>query len=163
MPITSSDLQYRLSGGASNADPNASLGGAMSSQSMPGGFFDSVNSAEAAAGDTEYRCCYVRNNHGTLTLQNPILFLPTNTAGNDISVGWGTSAVDGVEQTIADENTAPTGITFTQAATKGAGLVLGVDLAPGESKAIWVRRVIAAASAGASKSYAFRVEGDTAP
>lgn len=162
MPIVSTDIQYRLTGGASNADPNASLGGAMSSQAMPANLFDSVSSGEATAGDTEYRCVTVRNNHPTLTLQAPVLFLPTNTTGNRISVGWGTAAIDANEQTVADENTAPVGVTFTQAANKAGGLPLGVNLAPGQGKKIWVRRAVAAATAGASDSYAFRVEGDTA-
>ena len=51
------DLEYRLSGGAANSDPILSIGGAMSSVEVTGStLFDTVSSAEAAAGDTEYRC-----------------------------------------------------------------------------------------------------------
>lgn len=34
MAITSTDLQFRLSGGSANSDPDASLGGAISSTAL---------------------------------------------------------------------------------------------------------------------------------
>ena len=61
MPIISTDIQYRLSGGSGNTDVNASLGGVKSSTSVGTGLhnlFDVVSSAEASSGDTEYRCVY---------------------------------------------------------------------------------------------------------
>ena len=59
MPIVSADIKYRLSGGASNSDQNASLGGVKSSNEASASLFDNVSSAEAVSGDTEYRCFYV--------------------------------------------------------------------------------------------------------
>lgn len=161
MPIASSDIQYRLSGGASNTLASASLGGAKSSTTVPSGLFDDVTSAESAAGDTEYRCFYVHNAHATLALQNAVVWISSNTTGSRIAIGLGSSAINGTEQTVADEQTAPTSVSFSQPSTKGAGLSIG-SIPAGQHKAIWVRRTIAAASSASNDSYTLRVEGDTA-
>jgi hypothetical protein len=161
MPIVQADIQYRLSGGAANASAAASIGGAKSSNAVPAAMFDDVNSTESAAGDTEYRCFYVHNNHGSLALQNAVVWLTANTTGNRISIGIGSSALNGTEQTVADEGTAPSGVSFTQPATKGAGISLG-SIPAGQHRAVWVRRVIAAATGASNDTYNIRVEGDTA-
>lgn len=164
MPIVATDIKYRLSGGAANTDPAASLGGAASTTDAGSTIFDNVSSAEAAAGDTEYRCVYVRNNHGALTLTSPKVWIQANTPSGDtaIEISLGTSAVNGTEQTVADENTAPVGTLFSAAANEGAGLPLG-DLAPGATKAVWIKRIINAAAAAANDSFTLRVKGDTLP
>lgn len=163
MPILASDLKYRLSGGAANTDPNASLGGAKSSTDVPLNLFDDVSSAEASAGDTEYRCVYIHNNHGSLPLQNAVVWVQSQTPSTDTSVaiGVGSSATNGVEQTVANENTAPASVTFASPSTKVAGLVLG-NIPAGQHKAIWVRRDVAAsAQAYNNDTFTLRVEGDT--
>lgn len=162
MPITSSEIQYRLSGGAANGNANASLGGAKSSVAAPFNLFDDVSGTESAAGDVEYRCVYVHNNNGSLTLQNAVIWIQANTTGNRIAIAVGSSAVNGAEQTVANEDTAPTGgVTFSQPATKGAGLALG-NIPPGQHRAVWVRRTVAALTPAATDTYTLRVEGDTA-
>lgn len=161
MPITSSDLQLRLSGGAANSNPHASLGGAKSSEAVPLGLFDTVSSAESEAGDIEYRCIYVHNNHGSLTLQDAVIWIDTNTTGNRIAIGLGTSAVNATEQTVANEDTAPSGVTFSQPANKGAGIALG-NIPAGQHRAVWIRRTILAATSASNDTYNLRVEGDTA-
>lgn len=164
MPIIASDIKYRLSGGAANTDPNLSLGGIISSTDAAASIFDNVSSAEALAGDTEYRCVYIKNNHGSLTLLAPKVWLQSNTPSGDTAaeISLGTSAVSGTEQTIADENTSPSGTTFVTAANEAAGLALG-DLAPGATKAIWIKRIVSAAAAAASDGFTVRVKGDTLP
>lgn len=161
MPIISTDIQYRLSGGAANANALASLGGAKSSNVVPAGLFDDVSSTESAVGDTEYRCIYVHNNHGSLVMQNAVIYIQANTTGNRIAIGAGTAAINGTEQTVADEGTAPSGVTFTQPSTKGAAIALG-NIPAGQHKAVWVRRTIAAASGASNDTYNLRVECDTA-
>lgn len=161
MPITSTDIQYRLSGGAANSNANASLGSAKSSVAVPSNLFDDVTSSESSAGDTEYRCFYVHNAHATLTMLNAVLWITANTTGNRIAVGVGTSAINGTEQTVADENTAPSGVTFSQPTTKGTALALG-SIPPGQSKAAWLRRTVGAAAAASNDTYTTRVECDTA-
>ena len=146
MPIISTDIVYRLSGGASNTDVNASLGGAKSSTSVGTGLhnlFDVVGSAEATAGDTEYRCVYVHNNHGTLTMQSAKIWISSNTPSTDTSVeiALGSSAVNGTETSVANENTAPSGPTFSAPASEGAALSIG-DIPAGQHKAVWIKRIV---------------------
>lgn len=168
MPIASTDLIRRLSGGGTNTDPNLSLGGAISSTAMANAslhnLFDQVSSAETSAGDVEYRCIYVLNNHATLTLQNAVAWVSTNTpdANTTIDIGIGAAAAGTAETAVANESTAPTGVTFSAPSTKGTGLTVG-NIGPASYKAIWVRRTITAgAAANNSDSAIFRVEGDSA-
>jgi hypothetical protein len=168
MPIVAADIIERLSGGSGNTDVNASLGGAKSSTALTDNathnLWDVVSSAESSAGDTEYRCIYVHNNHGSLTLQSAKVWISTNTPSADtaIRIALGTSAVNGTEQTIANESTAPTGVTWSTAANEGAALSIG-NIPAGQHKAIWIERVIsAAASAANDDSYVLSYAGDTA-
>lgn len=164
MPITSGNIEYRLSGGASNADPLLSLGGVKSSQLMGSNLFDNVSGAEAAAGDTEYRCIYVHNAHATLTLVGAVLWLTANaTQADGIDIGLEPGAVNATAQAaVANENTPPSGVSFSRPSTKGTGLVIG-DIPAGQHKAFWIRRDINAGAAAANDGTTFRVEGDTAP
>jgi hypothetical protein len=164
MSIQSTDIVLRLSGGASNTAALASLGGAKSSTAAPAGIFDDVGGAESSAGDTEYRCVYVHNAHASLTLQNAVAYLASNTPSNDTAaaIGLGTSAVNGTEQTVPDEGTAPAGVTFVAAATQGAGIALG-DIPALQHRAVWLRRVVnAGAAAYNGDGFTMNVVGDTA-
>lgn len=163
MAIVSTDIQYRLSGGASNSDPALSLGGVKSSTAASN-YFDDVSSSEAGTGDTEYRCIYVHNNHGTLSLIGAKVFIQTNTPSSDtdVAIGLGSSAINGTEQTVADESTAPAGVSFSAPTTFAGGLAIG-DLAAGAHKAVWVRRTVNAGAAAYSDSFTLRVQGDTNP
>lgn len=155
MAIISTDIKRYLSGGAGNSDPNASLGGAISVTELVSGtlhgLFDIVASAEASAGDTEYRCYYVKNTHGTLTALSAKVWVQTESPSGDTDeeIGLGTSAINGVEQTVANEQTAPAGVTFSQANGEGNALVIG-DIPPGQHKAIWVKRTVSPGAAAAN-------------
>ena len=69
MSVLQSDIKFYLTGavsdGAVQADPNASLGGYRSASEITSGalnnLFDNISSAEASAGDTNYRCICVKN------------------------------------------------------------------------------------------------------
>ena len=161
MPIITTEIVYRLSGGAANASALASIGGAKSANVVTAGLFDDVTSAESSAGDIEYRCFYVHNANATLAMQNAVVYIQANTTGNRIAIGVGTSAVNAAETAVADENTAPAGVTFSQPATKGAGLALG-NIPAGQHRAVWVRRTIGAATSASNDTYTLRVECDTA-
>lgn len=163
MPIIASEIQYRLSGGAANADPMLSLGGIISATAAPAGLFDTIVGAESAAGDVEYRCIYVRNGNATLAMQTAALFIQANTASADtqVAVGLGTSAVNVAEQTIANESTAPVGVTFSEPTTLAAGIALG-SIPAGQFRAVWLRRTINVAAAASNDTYNLRVTCDTA-
>jgi hypothetical protein len=161
MPIVSGEILFRLSGGAANSNPDASLGGAKSSVAMPSGLFDTVSGAESAAGDVEYRCFYVHNSNASLVMQGAKVWIQANTAGSEIAIGVGSAAINAVEQTVANESTAPSAVTFSQPANLAAGLALG-DIPAGQHKAVWVRRTIAASAAASAKTYQLAVGCDTA-
>lgn len=164
MPIAGSDLIYRLSGGAANTDPLASLGGAKSSTAAGSSIFDNVLSSEGSAGDVEYRCVYIHNNHGTLTALSGKVWVQSNTPSADttIDIGLGTSAVNGTEQTVADENTAPSGVTFSAPANFAAGISVA-DIPAGQHKALWIRRTVTAGAAAAADGFTLRFQCDTLP
>lgn len=165
MAIAASDIKFYLSGGAGNSDPDASLGGAISTTAITdatlNNLFDDVSGDEALAGDTEYRGFYVKNDHGALTWSNVVAWIQTNTPGAD-TVEIAIEAAKGSPcQTIADESTAPTGPSFSAPANKGAGLSLGALLAA-DVYMIWVKRIVGAAcGAYNTNSFILKVEGDS--
>jgi hypothetical protein len=168
MAILNTDIQFRLSGGASNAVPDASLGGVKSSVSIVDAtihnLFDVVSSAEALAGDVEYRCFYLHNAHATLTLQASKIWIQTNTPDTTTSadIGLAAAAVNATETAVANESTAPASVTFSNPVNEAGALTIG-DIPAGQHKAIWVRRTINASSpAFNSDSVVIRVKGDTA-
>jgi len=164
-------LELRLSGGASNTSPSAALGGARSTVSggvvpttlTANSLFDDVTGAEEQAGDVEYRCVYVYN-AGDVDAQVVTVWISANTTDPDTqsAIGLGTSAISGTEQTIANENTAPSGVSFSEPATEGAGLSVGT-LAAGAHKALWWRRTINAGAGASVDSTTLAGSYDTAP
>lgn len=153
MPLASADFVTRLSGGAANAVGNASLGGIKSATVAPTAvdtLFDQSSSAEALAGDVEYRCVYLHNGNASSEMLSTVVWISANTplAGSSLAIGVGSAAVNGTEQTILDETVAPTGVTFTEPATQATGLALG-NIPFGQHKAVWLRRTLAV-STGAS-------------
>ncbi len=171
MPIATTDIQYRLSGGGANADPNLSLGGVMSSTAWAGGalhdLFDQISGAENSNSTVDYRCIYIRNGHGTLQWQTVLAWMAAEVAGGaDVAIGLdpavaGDGSTTGVATTIANETTAPSGVTFTSPATKAAGLSLG-NLNAGLGRAIWIRRTATNSAAQDADGFTLRTEGDTA-
>ena len=85
MLTTASNISFVLSGGASNINPNNSLGGDPSSTSINGGLlnnlFDDVASYESENGNEDYRCIYVFND-GETTVWDMKLWADSITEGN---------------------------------------------------------------------------------
>lgn len=146
MSILSGDIKFYLTGGAANTDPNLSLGGAVSATQVSGalhGLFDAVSPEEATAGDMEYRAIEVKNTNPADTLYAASLYISGETTSVDSQVLVG---LDATTQSVANESTAPAGVTFSAPTTKATGIALG-DIAPGASKRIWLKRVITAGAA----------------
>lgn len=165
MPITSTDIQYRLSGGAANSNPLTSLGGVKSSVQVGSNFFDDVPSAEAAAGSVEYRCFYIHNAHATESYLDPCkVWISANTpsATTNIEIGLGTSGLNATEQTVASETTAPVGVAFSSPASFAAGLSLGT-IPAGQHYAIWVKRTVNAGTSAVVDTATLSVQGDINP
>lgn len=160
MPVVAGDVKLRFSGGASNAVPGSSLGGVMSSvgvtPSTLENLFDNVTPAEATAGDNEYRCIYVYNSNTTDTLNAVKVWIDPNTpaTGSNIQIGLdpagiGNGSSTGVAATIANESTAPAGVTFSDVNAEGAALDVG-NLGPLQGIAVWFKRIITAGAVGYS-------------
>jgi hypothetical protein len=159
------DPRWRLSGGAGNADPDASLGGVMSATEVgagPGNLFDDATGDETAAGDTEYRGVYVYN-AGDVDLQNAVAWIVDEAgAGADIELAVADEAVGATMETIANENTAPAGPAFQEAPNKAGGIALGT-IPAASRRGVWIKRAIAPGTpADNAAGFTLRVEGDSA-
>jgi hypothetical protein len=174
MAIAPSDIVFRLSvvaaaGDTTSSTPAASLGDQVSTSVITtatlNNLFDDVSGAEAAAGDVEYRCFFVLNNHATLTLIAATAKLASQTAGGGtIDFGLDPAAVSakglGSAQaaTIANESAAPAGVSFNT-----TDQLIG-DMAPGQVKAIWLRRTVTAGAGALNPDgVIMNVTGDTLP
>jgi hypothetical protein len=173
MPILASEIKFYLTGGATNTDPNASLGGVISSSEIPSGelnnIFDDVTGDESAVGDTEYRCIAVKNTNVSLTLKASKIWILSNTTSpnDEVEIGVETPVGDAV-QTVANEGTSPTGITFAKPTDKANGFDLTGEgnnvgeIGPGKWVAIWIKRVVqAGAAAKDNNTFELQVEGDS--
>ncbi len=172
--IESTDIKIYLSGGSENTDPNASLGGAISDTPMADNelhnLFAKVSASEAAAGSEKYRGVYVKNENGdTLTLEDAIAFIESQTTSGDtsIEISVATEDADATIQTIGNEDTAPTGQTEWVSATGvGEGQDVGDDadnkLDDGSYRGLWVKRIVQeGASAHGNDSASLGTRGET--
>lgn len=164
MPITSSEVQFRLSGGASNTDTNASLGGVISSTEWTSTLFDNVSAAESLAGSVEYRCIYVANTNTSLDMIDAKVWIQDNTPSTttSIAIGAGSSAVGETEQTVVNESTAPTAVSFTEPVDAAGAISLGTI--PAQShKAVWLRRTVNANTVAITDTFTLQVRCETNP
>lgn len=90
MPILPGNITYLYSGGATNNNPNLSLGGEPSIYSVNNNtLFDNVTSSQATTGSTDYRCLYISNDSATDSLYNSEIFILYDPSGGaDIEIGF---------------------------------------------------------------------------
>lgn len=172
MPIVEADLIHRLSGGSTNGDPNLSLGGAISTD--PAGVIvsdqdnndmDDITSTEAANGIVIYHGYYYSNEVPTnLTWIAPVFWIQSQTSSGDTQVFIAIAdELKNVEiETIFDEETAPSGPSFTQPANKEAGIAI-LDLNQNDFRGHWVQYFVSAGAISLVDQYTIRAEGDTLP
>jgi len=102
-----------------------------------------VAAAEAGTGETIYRCFYLYNASSSGVLGSLKLFLLLDTySRSDIHIGVDPIGIAGEAVTIADQYTAPVGVSFSQP-TEESPLVVG-DIEGSEWIPIWIRRTIPA-------------------
>jgi hypothetical protein len=174
MSVLQTDIKFHGSG-ANN------LGGTINPTEIATGalhtLFDAVRAAEALTGMTDYRCIYVQNANTTSdTLEAPIIWIQAQPAnpGVSVEIGVGAAAFNNPEATLpgGNENTAPAGVVFTAPADATNGLKFMMadqagptgegQLAPNDYKAIWIKRVVAPATAAmASDQFTLTVLGET--
>lgn len=158
MVVVEREIRCYLSGGATNSNQHAALGGVISTHDdipteVLGNLFSDVSAAEATAGSVKYRCYYVKNT-GVDTWFSVDVWVQTDTpsAGTEIDIGLdpagaGNGVSTGVATTVANETTAPGGVVFTHP-TSSPGVSIG-DLTAGQCAAVWLRRTVTAGATAA--------------
>jgi hypothetical protein len=162
------NLEVHLSGGTGNTDKNAALGGARSTAGggvvptalTANSLFDDVSGAEEAAGDIEYRCVYIRNTGDQTAESSKVWLTDTADADTTIAIALAGEGLNATAETVANENTAPVGETFSTPTTEGAGLSLG-NIPASQHYAIWIRRTVAAGAGASNDSFTLSVSYDT--
>jgi len=193
MSVTANDLKLYLTGadsdGGVQSDADASVGKYRSSSEITSGelnnLFDDVGSAEASAGDTEYRCFCIKNEAAETLYNVKVWLYSENDPNSDQAISYAVEVpetanlTNGDAQSVGDESSAPTvnttdhngvgsGISDWDAGTTketGQGVDQGAHdahLDTGELIFIWVKRVISSSSqAQSNMSFTIRLEGDT--
>ena len=134
-------IEYFLTGGGANADPDASLGGTTSSVNLSGtalnNLFDNVIPTDISGGDDVTYRAFVIKNTGDATAKHVEFFFTDTTNAESILAAW-FDVTDAVS--VVDGDTAPAGASWTQPLI-GAKMSLD-NLAPGGEHRIWVRRTV---------------------
>ena len=107
----------------------------------------------------EYRALDVKNTSNIDTLYAAVIYVDTITSGasDEIALAYDATGT----QTIANENTAPIGLTFSAPTTAATGIVLG-DIAPLATKRIWAKWTVTAGAGMVTTSGSITVAGGTA-
>jgi hypothetical protein len=172
MSVIASDIKIRystVSGSAGNSTAGTaagSLGKYMSTTDAVGSanvFFDDVSSAEALAGDTEYRCVFVYNSHSTDSALNVAASITAEVSGGGVT----TAALDNIATSAAGSSSAQAAqIANEDAVPSGVGafsvgpLSIGT-LTAGQCKAVWLKRVVGASTAAMTgDGFTFHIAGD---
>lgn len=178
MSILTTDIVYRLAttaGAAGNttaSTPATSLGKYVSTTVITAAslnnLFDDMSAAENAALTADHRLFFVLNNHATLSLTSPVVWISSQTGGGptwaisvDTTGVTAKGAAPAQAKTIATETTAPATQTFASPSTKGTGLAIA-DIPAGSVQGIWVRCTGVAGAALSPDIAVLRVEGNTA-
>lgn len=149
--FTSANLALHHSGAS---DIGGAIGAALTDDALNNLWAD-VSSAEATSGSTKYRCTYVKNTHASLSVANVKVQIDTDPAESNWEIGLGAAGKNGTETEVADEDTAPGGVSF------GTGSISLGTLAAGDYYPIWIKRIVpAGAGAATPDSGVLRILGD---
>jgi hypothetical protein len=163
MAIIAANLAFYLTGGAANADAALSLGGVISSTAFTDNtlqnLFANVTPAEALAGSVKYRALSFKN-LAAETAFAAVLFLSQETSSADTTVAIAYDSTG--TQSVVDENTAPTGLTFSTPLSLSAGIALG-DAAASGVKRVWFKRTVTAGAASVADTGKWKITVGSAP
>lgn len=136
--------------GTTNSNPAQALGGEMAtnaeaiittSNTTINNLFDNITKAENFAGTTDYRCVFIHNNTAVAgeIFANGVVYISGSPLAT-FQVGVGAKNLAAV--TIANELTAPSGITFTSPTLASPRVLLASNniLNPGDYISIWLKR-----------------------
>ena len=178
MPVLESDIVPKLTtksgsaGATLTSTPAASLGKYVSITNVDlstilNNIIRDITAAESAAGITIYRAIAIQNNSGTDSW-TPTAWLPAGASSGGVSVAIGvdpaaasdkdSASAQGAE--IANETTAPVGVTFSSPTTSGGAISLGA-IAVDFVKFLWIRVTVTPGS-GPISPYAgtIRLQGN---
>jgi len=163
MSVTANDIEFRLSGGTLNSNPNDSLGAGISNEVISSGFlnnvWDSISGDESEAGDTEYRGIYIMNDNDSDTLYNVKIWISEEVSDSDVQIDIGIE--EAIMQQIANESIAPTGISFSHPISESEALEIG-NLGPNQYYGIWIKRIVSSGDTHfTSDGYTLTVKGET--
>jgi len=168
MVILNTDLKLFHSHGGSNSTIALDIDGDISSVELTDNSLNNlwadVDGDQGAAGSTKYRKIFFKNAHATLSGTLTKLWILSNTTSSDdtITIGLDPAGVNVAGADIANENTAPAGVSFVTAVDKTNGLNIGT-IAAGQKYAIWVKRVVTGPAAAAdANTYQLKAECDSA-
>lgn len=129
--------------------------------------FPDITGAQNAANQVDYAGLAFLNNNAANTAQNSVLYLSAETAGGaSIAVGADTTAASAKGSataqllTIANNTTAPAGVTFSSPTTAGTGVSLG-NVPVANVKGLWVRRTAANSAALSGDGVTLAIQVDT--
>lgn len=125
--------------------------------------FDDISKVESNTGESEYRCLYLKNAGTVATvdlIDEIVLFIKTQTAGADsISIGLDPGGKNTAPTAVANEDTAPSGVTFTAPSSAASGLAVGA-LDATDYYPFWIKRTVPAATRTATAANTFVLEAD---
>jgi hypothetical protein len=93
----------------------------------------------------EYRLVYVQNNNVGAT--NAHAWITDQPGSTTLAIGAATESAGSAVGSTGNTATAPSGVTFSSPTTEGAAVALG-SIPSGSYKGLWIRRTVAAATAG---------------
>lgn len=166
MSISRTNLRFYLSGGETNVNPNASLGGPRSRQQVIGmlnGLFDDVTGDEAANGETEYRCIYFANEDIDVDgLVGPVVWVAQQTPSSRTRIEIGVGSKNQMAPALENAYAAPVGVEFGSPVMKAAAIHLpGQVYHTDDYVALWVRRTVLPGAPAGEEQAILRVAGDT--
>ena len=138
-----SNIVFKLTGGAANADPDLSLGGVGSSVSLSAtalnNLFDNVTPPEIASGDNvDYRAIDIKNDGDAEAHNLEFYFTDTPNAESIVAVWFDTVGT----QSIVDEDTEPVGASGNWTTPLVGSKLAFSDLAAAGTYRIWIRRTV---------------------
>jgi hypothetical protein len=129
--------------------------------------FDDISGAENTALQVDYRCVFLRNTNSLNAWTGVVVYIASQVAGGaDVAIGLdptpasalGSSSAQAVS--IANETIAPAGVTFTSPTSAATGLLVGT-IAPGQCRAVWIRRSASGGPAQTGDGFTLGAIGDS--
>lgn len=156
-------LQFNITGGASNTDVDASLGGVMSSTGVSAtalnNIFDDVSPDKASAGDTEYRMVDVYNS-GDAEATSVEVYISSNTSSSDTELQLGQDTTNNPHtavaslETLSNESTAPATPVITFGTHDSDNKLSLPNIPAGEAARVCLKRVVSASAGNISEDTA---------